>query len=326
MFHLIEPDLGRISGGLRYNWAVIDAANGQLLRHAIPGEWPEPSVHDIAALQDLVASLNAPILLDGLIGCSLPEPLTAQVPVVLLIHALAEDPSAQHREQRCLQAADAIIATSHFAADALGTRYGVDVVVAQPGVARRPLATGSSNGGHFISVGAVEPNKNQVFVTRVLQRLAEQHHTGWHVTFAGPLVDDAYAQQLRAACANLPQGSTTITGELPPPELAALYDQADLLVFPSRAETFGLVVREATAAGLPAFVTEATGAQEALGGGQALPLDEQAWAEALQSWLTDNQYRSRLQAAARTARDEMTYGWRAAAHKILQVLRSVSTH
>ena len=160
MFHLVEPALGRISGGLRYNWAVVDAAEGQLQRHAITGGWPEPSEQDIAALTELIASLDGPVLLDGLIGCSLPTPLAEDRPIVQLVHALAETSEATRRERQHLRAADAVVATSQFAADELRKRHGVQAVVATPGVEARPAAVGGT-GGSLISVGAWNPIKTK---------------------------------------------------------------------------------------------------------------------------------------------------------------------
>lgn len=325
MFHLVEPDLGRISGGLRYNWAVVDAADAQLQRHAITGGWPNPSEQGIAVLTDLLDSLNGPVLLDGLIGCSLPDPLAVHTPIVQLVHALAETPEATRREQHNLQAADAVVATSQFTADQLHKRHGIQAVVAAPGVEERPMAVGDV-GGSLISVGAVEPNKNQVFIAEVLEQLTARNITGWHCTFAGPLTDADYAQQLQQTLATLPAGTTTVAGELDATQLAALYHHADLLLLPSQAETFGLVVREALAAGVPAFVTAGTGAEEALGGGEALRLDQNVWAEKLHQWLTDAHYRRHVKAVARTARKHLSFGWHATAEIILDVLRSVSAH
>ena len=322
MFHLLEPQLGRISGGLRYNHAVVDAAGGKILRHELPGAWPHPTQEDVAALHELIGRLDGPILLDGLIGCALETPVAARVPVVQLVHALAEDETAVRREKGCLMASDAVVATSRFAAEALRSRHDIDVVVAAPGVEERPAATGRS-GGHFISVGGIEPNKNQRFIAHVLTRLDSLGLTEWHCTFAGPATDTTYAEGLHYDLVQLPAARTTVAGELDPEALAALYDTADLLLLPSRAETFGLVVREATAAGIPALVTAGTGAEEALGGGAALELDESQWTQALQLWLTDAEYRTQFQADARAARQQLIYGWRATAETIVEVLESV---
>jgi glycosyltransferase involved in cell wall biosynthesis len=45
-------------------------------------------------------------------------------------------------------------------------------------------------------------------------------------------------------------------GVLPPAKMAAAYRAADLLIFPSRYESFGLVTIEAMAAGLPVIVSD----------------------------------------------------------------------
>lgn len=325
MFHLIEPQLGRISGGLRYNHAVIEAAAGRMVRHQLPGAWPEPTRTEVTALHELVADLDGPVLLDGLIGCSLPEPLTAEVPIVQLVHALAEHTEAQRREKQCLQDADAVVATSQFAADRLQHRHDIEVTVAAPGARPLSVAEGTPGGGQFISVGGIEPNKNQRFIARVLHRLHAAGLTGWHCTFAGPTTDATYAQRLCQDLAELPDSSTTVAGELDADELADLYHAADVLLLPSRAETFGLVVREATAAAVPALVTAGTGAEEALGGGQALELDEGIWAAALQRWLTEPDYRQHLRADVQEARRHLSYGWRATAAIILEVLASVTS-
>src|SRR5699024_2836913 len=132
----------------------------------------------------------------------------------------------------------------------------------------RPLAEGG-NGGNLICVGAIEDNKNQLFLARTLRQLYERLADGWHCTFAGPITDPGYAEQLRDELAQLPPGRAEIVGELTEEQLAELYDQADLVLLASKAESFGLVVREATAAGIPSLVTVGTGAEEALSAGTA---------------------------------------------------------
>lgn len=320
MFRLIEPALGRVSGGLRYNHAVAAAAGEALTVQQLAGTWPDPTANDVAALQQMVEHSDGPILLDGLIGCSLPSPVQASVPIVQLVHALAEDPKAQWREALNLRAASAVVTTSQFAADQLYRRHGIEAVAARPGVEPRRLALGH-DGSKLICVGAVEPNKNQLFLADVLDRFGQRDDIVWQCTFAGPLTDPAYAQQVRRALEPFPQA--TLAGELYANELSELYYRADLLLLPSRAETYGLVVNEATAAGIPAFVTTGTGAEEALGAGEALPLDEHVWAAALHRWATDKPYRTALQHQAHRAREQLQYGWEPTAQRILRVLKEV---
>lgn len=63
-------------------------------------------------------------------------------------------------------------------------------------------------------------------------------------------------------------------GVLPPQELAALYRAADVFVFPSRTDTFGLVLLEAMACGLPVAAYPVEGPIDVIGGSPAGILDE----------------------------------------------------
>ncbi len=83
-------------------------------------------------------------------------------------------------------------------------------------------------------------------------------------------------------------GSSSDQGllQVPGDDLVDLYRSADLFVFPSRMETFGIVLVEAMAAGLPVISTDAPGCRDILGRGQYGPMlpvgDEVALAETMQ--------------------------------------------
>ena len=63
--HLIEPDLGRISGGAAFNRAVAEAAGPRIVLHSVPGSWDEPGPAESAAVNNLLAAVTGP---DGLVG------------------------------------------------------------------------------------------------------------------------------------------------------------------------------------------------------------------------------------------------------------------
>ncbi|HEY0513854.1 MAG TPA: glycosyltransferase family 4 protein [Thermoanaerobaculia bacterium] len=68
-----------------------------------------------------------------------------------------------------------------------------------------------------------------------------------------------------------------LLGPLPQPELAAELRRADLLVLPSRNDSYGMVVAEALASGLPVLVTEMVGAKDLVTEGKAgwiVPVDD----------------------------------------------------
>lgn len=78
-----------------------------------------------------------------------------------------------------------------------------------------------------------------------------------HALFIGDGAERA-AVEGRAARAGI-RGATTITGFVNQRELPEWYAAADTLVLPSSSETWGLVVNEAMAAGLPVVVSDAVG-------------------------------------------------------------------
>jgi glycosyltransferase involved in cell wall biosynthesis len=94
-------------------------------------------------------------------------------------------------------------------------------------------------------------------------------------------------------------------------DLDRSYAGADLMVLASRAETYGMVITEALAHGMPVVVTDVGGVTEALGYGSdenrpgllVAPDDPTALAAALRAWLTDAELRRRLRRAARTRRE-----------------------
>lgn len=355
--HLLEPALGRVSGGLRYNAAIAEAAAPQILRHTVPGAWPEPTPGDTAVLAGIVRGLDGPVILDGLVGCSLPTPLSG--PIVQLVHAplgraapttgatagpgtdpgddptadQTDDPTAgqtadpshvptaRDRERAALESAAAVVTTSRFAARELAELYGVQAHAIPPGAAPRPVAAGG-DGGNLICVASIEENKNQLLLAEALRALTESGTTGWHATFAGPVSDPAYGERLRTALAALPDGSAAQPGELDEPALAELYHASDLLLLPSRREAFGMVVSEAAAAGIPAFVTAGTGAEEALAAGRALPPEPAAWADALRDWLTDPAHRAALRQEALQRRADLPT-WDDAAAELLDLVQGL---
>ena len=320
---LIEPDLGRVSGGLRYNRAVADAADGAITRHALPGAWPDPSAQDDAALRHLAAQFDEPVIVDGLIGCSLEEPLELAVPVIQLVHAplAVANPAARDRERANLTAASAVVTTSRHAADQVRDLYGMDAIAAVPGVTAREPAAGTETGSHLVCIGAVEENKNQLFLARVLAALSEAGISGWHCTFAGPSTDPEYAEQLRGACVQLPSGTVTMAGELDSRAIDDLLATSDLLLLPSRRETYGMVVTEAASAAIPALVSADTGAEEALAAGRALPLVVDQWVAALTRWLVGPEYRKQLRDDAARLRPDLR-AWQDTARALLGAVSS----
>jgi glycosyltransferase involved in cell wall biosynthesis len=133
----------------------------------------------------------------------------------------------------------------------------------------------------------------------------------WTARLVGPdAVEPAVAQQVarRIEAAGF-AGRVAVTGPRVGPELEAVWAETDLLVHTSRAETYGMVVAEALARGVPAVVASGTGAVEALRVGATFPQgDPVALSQVLRGWLADPGRQGRWRAeAARLSADRPTW-------------------
>ncbi len=107
-------------------------------------------------------------------------------------------------------------------------------------------------------------------------------------------------------------------------ELARLYRQADLFLFPSTCEGFGLPVLEAMASGAPVVASTASALPEVAGDAALLvdPHDVDALAAAMASALADRTLHTRLRAAGLARAAEFT--WQAAAQQTLAIYRQAA--
>jgi glycosyltransferase involved in cell wall biosynthesis len=146
---------------------------------------------------------------------------------------------------------------------------------------------------------------------------------------AGPLDRDPdFVGQLQTRITRLGYSHRVrLTGVLTGAALNHAYTTADLLVAPSRSETYGMTVTEALAHGLPVIAAAVGGLPEALGStadgtrpGQLVPPgDPAALAAALGDWLGDERHRHRLRAAARQRRSTLR-GWDQTTQEIANAL------
>ena len=115
-----------------------------------------------------------------------------------------------------------------------------------------------------------------------------------------PLIvgDGPYAAMMKEL---LPEG--IYTGSLHKEELASAYASADFFVFPSTTDTFGNVVIEAQASGLPVIVSDVGGpkdlVEEGVDGRVTKGLDLDALTEAVRQLVEDEELRKRMGVASR---------------------------
>jgi glycosyltransferase involved in cell wall biosynthesis len=345
--HVVAPegfdDPGRPTGGNIYDRRVcagLAEAGWDVLVTTVAGAWPVPGPGARAGLARIVSAIpdGATVLIDGLIASSAAAqllPHTGRIRMTVLLHmplAAAldthQDASAQQSERAVLRAATGVVVTSEWTRQQVLTRYAIPahrVHVARPGV-DRVAAPARPVRGRLICVGVLGRHKGQDVLVEALADLAERD---WHCVLAGPLDRDPdFVDHLQTRIARLGYGHRIrLTGVLTGAALDDAYATADLLVAPSRSETYGMTVTEALAHGLPVIAAAVGGLPEALGStadgtrpGQLVsPGDPAALAAALGDWLGDERHRHRLRAAARQRRSALR-GWEQTTQEIANAL------
>nr|WP_269892136.1 glycosyltransferase [Desulfovibrio subterraneus] len=109
----------------------------------------------------------------------------------------------------------------------------------------------------FVYVGRISREKNIHVLTEAFRLMAHRQQ-GIRLVVVG---DGPYREEMELDLKNLP---VTFTGYLTGEDLAAAYASSDVFVFPSGTDTFGNVVLEAQASGLPVIVTDMGGPKENL--------------------------------------------------------------
>jgi glycosyltransferase involved in cell wall biosynthesis len=324
--HIVVPDgiddPARPSGGNSYDRHIcreLGSLGWSVQEHPVPGGWPRPDANALAHLAGVMGRIpdGGVALLDGLIASTAPEvliPQAGRLRLVVLVHM----PLGDRREHDVLRAATAVVTTSQWSRGRLLALYGLTpdrVRVAEPGVDRADLAVGTAAGGALLCVSTVAFEKGHDLLIQALESIAD---LSFQCLCVGRLDHDpAFVENLRRRAADGGLGErVTFAGPRTGRDLERSYAAADLMVLASRAETYGMVVTEALARGLPVIAADVGGVTEALGhttdgvrpGLLVAPDDRSALAAALRSWLGDAELRRRLRQAARERRESLS-GW-----------------
>jgi glycosyltransferase involved in cell wall biosynthesis len=270
------------------------------------------------------------------------QPLRTRVPVVVTVHDLI--PFVMPREYpwvrrarilglRLLRRADAVIAVS------LATRRDVlrlgrtdpqRITVIPEGIApafqpasAEAIAALRAKFGierpFLLAVGTFDPRKRLSLLADVVSRVRRRHDValviaGDQGTFAGSVTEGLE----RAGVA----GHTHVIGHVSNDDLVALYTAAEVFVFTSAYEGFGLPPLESMACGTPAVVFDNSSLPEVSGGAASVVPDgdPSAMATAINRILDDPSELERMRAAGFAWAARFT--WRRAAEQTLDVYRA----
>ncbi len=220
--------------------------------------------------------------------------------------------------RRALERADGFVVPAGVVADDLcraGARRSAVTVIPMGSDHLPPpdLAAGSIllarlgiDGPFLLSVGTLEPRKNQERLVEAYGRIRASLPDAWPLVLVGP---SGWGEQVR------PQPGVVLAGLVSPSELSALYAMARLLVYVPLIEGFGLPPVEAMAFGAPVVASPLPST-----GGAALevdPLDTESIADGLLRGATDEALRADLTRLGAERSAEL--GWASIARRHLAV-------
>jgi D-inositol-3-phosphate glycosyltransferase len=293
--------------------------------------------------------------LSGWVGLAAKEILG--VPLVASFHTLGkvknyslargerpEPPGRVAGEEAVIDDADRILAPTPEEAGHLVGLYGADpdrIRIVPPGVDHSIFRPGDRSEAlarlHLsglrlaLFVGRLQAHKGPDIAIRTLaEAVARSPRTTDDLVLAivgGPSGENAAAEVARLMELAAALGVSDRVMLFPPqphPRLADFYRAADVVVVPSRSESFGLVALEAQACGTPVVASAVGGLRSVVRGGGLLieghdPADH---ADAVLSVLRDPALASRLSVAG--ARDALGYSWEATTSEVHAVYRELT--
>lgn len=165
------------------------------------------------------------------------------------------------------------------------------------------LARMGIHGPFLLSVGTLEPRKNQARLIDAYGRIRHSLPEPWPLVMVGPA---GWGEQV------VPAAGVVLAGLVTPPELSALYAMCRLMAYVPLIEGFGLPPVEAMAFGAPVVASPLPSTAGAAF--EIDPLDTDSIAHGLLTVATDGRQRDRLRALGRARSAELTWSAIAGRH------------
>lgn len=238
---------------------------------------------------------------------------------------------------RVAKRADAIITVSyHSRQDILNilqvSSERVFVIYGAPGPAFYPLSNKEKiertkqryriRNRFILALGGLDPRKNTAGVLQAFKRFRERLKGDYQLVIVGlPKTGQKLFSSIAMKLGIVE--NVVFTDFVPEEDLVALYNGADVFLYPSFYEGFGLPVLEAMACGTPVVASNAGSIPEIAGEAALLidPQDVEALALAIEEIITNQTLRQEL--IARGFKHVKKFSWDKAARKLLAVYERV---
>jgi glycosyltransferase involved in cell wall biosynthesis len=177
--------------------------------------------------------------------------------------------------------------------------------------------------GYILTVGSLEPRKNTIGLIEAVASLPVELTENLSLAVVGPegWLNRDIRERLQAASRDL---HIRNLGYVEDGDLAALYSFAEVFVYPSFTEGFGLPVLEAMACGAPVVSSNSSAIPEVAGDAALLvdPHDSSAIANAIERALSDESLR--LELRRRGLERAAGFSWQRTAEQTMEVYRRVA--
>lgn len=241
------------------------------------------------------------------------------------------------RTRRTAWRARRVITVSEYSARDIELLYGLPrdrIVVIPNGVSDdfRPMADANTladlrrrfalqTDRFILFVGGADPRKNHRAVLKAYARRAVQLEAYSLILVGDPV--HRFGDMMQTARTFGLEHRVVCTGRLPVADIRLLYSHADVFVFPSIYEGFGMPVLEAMACGAPVITSNTTALPEVAGDAALLvnPEDAEELADAVIRVLEEPALRDALRAKGFKRAKQFT--WERAAQRTLAVYREV---
>ncbi len=180
----------------------------------------------------------------------------------------------------------------------------------------------------LLYLGGFDVRKNVRVLLEAFSLLPEFYEQGYRLVLAGVTLgqDSAFFPDPRriAREIGLPDAAARMVGWVTEEDKPALYAAAELFLFPSLYEGFGLPPLEAMACGTPVISSDASSLPEIVGAAAMLagPHSPIAWAEAMRAALNDPARREQMR--ARGIEQARQFSWERAAEETLAVYHAAA--
>ena len=179
-------------------------------------------------------------------------------------------------------------------------------------------------GPYILNVGGFSRRKNLISLVRVFRRIRDELPQDCQLVLVGGAGGGSY-EELRLLVGQWGlENAVRFPGFVPQEDMPYLYNAAELFVYPSLYEGFGLPPLEAMACGVPVAAAAAASIPEVVENGGLLydPYDEDSLAEALLKVMGDSRLREQL--ALRGLRQQAKFSWARAAAETWMVYQALA--